>query len=583
MKTHTQTVELDALDPIGPGGRNYRSEILAWDGRLDNRDDLLTRLKDLLIRGDTSDAALALAAFERWGTSGFVHLIGDWSAVVLDLANRTVVLASDFAGVRPLYYCRQGTRLSFSGSLESLVEATNMSELDHHYMAGLLMFGGCPNHTLYQGIYSVPPGHAVCVSAAGATTQQFWSLPMGDTIRYASERRYEEELRMLFREAVAVRMRTGSTVLAELSGGLDSSSVVSMASELIRSGSAGDSRLNTVSYLWPGSLDEAFIHEVESFCGIEGVHISTLDDPFMTQTLVGGAMPEAFAPLRRSVAAVARRMNAQVFMTGQIGDLILGNWFNDSLQITPHLRSLRIGRAWEEGLAWSKILGVPVYSILWRALQAALPPALASSAGYADRDGSYAPKSTETSLIPSFCQRIGLFEPGKFFSDVWIEARPERRKHFRALSRLLELRTLQAPGELQHLDYTHPFAHRPLVEFLMTVPTDVLCGPGEPRKLMRRALSDLWPPNLRKRRSKALFSTPWHHALQPLARDLLAERHLQVVERGLVDRASLLARLERLSAGLDCNESQLQHIILLELWLRKSTQSLDPRARLLAA
>jgi hypothetical protein len=55
------------------------------------------------------------------------------------------------------------------------------------------------------------------------------------------------------------------------------------------------------------------------------------------------------------------------------------------------------------------------------------------------------------------------------------------------------------------------------------------------------------------------------------------------VERGFVDRASLLARLERLSSGLDCNESQLQHIILLELWLRKNTQGIDPRARLLAA
>ena len=64
----------------------------------------------------------------------------------------------------------------------------------------------------------------------------------------------------------------------------------------------------------------------------------------------------------------------------------------------------------------------------------------------------------------------------------------------------LELRTLQPPEPLQHLDYTHPFAHRPLVEFLMTVPADVLCRPGEPRRLMRSALSDLWPRKLRERR-----------------------------------------------------------------------------------
>jgi hypothetical protein len=50
-------------------------------------------------------------------------------------------------------------------------------------------------------------------------------------------------------------------------------------------------------------------------------------------------------------------------------------------------------------------------------------------------------------------------------------------------------------------DYTHPFAHRPLIEFVMSVPPDVLCGPGQPRRLMRRALGDLWPPRLRARRS----------------------------------------------------------------------------------
>ena len=133
---------------------------------------------------------------------------------------------------------------------------------------------------------------------------------------------------------------------------------------------------------------------------------------------------------------------------------------------------------------------------------------------------------------------------------------------------LLELRSLQAPESLQHLDYTHPFAHRPLMEFLMTVPADVLCGPGEPRRLMRRALSDLWPPDLRKRRSKGLFGAPLHDALKPLARDLLQRRELQVVARGFVDRASFVSRLERLTAGLDSNETQLQQIVLLEFWLR---------------
>src|SRR5580704_15192616 len=106
------------------------------------------------------------------------------------------------------------------------MEATGIRELDERYIAGLLMFGGCPNRTPYKGVYSVPPGHAVCVSAKETVIRPFWLLPNGDAIRYRSERRYEEQLRALFREAVAVRLQTDSPVISELSGGLDSSSIV---------------------------------------------------------------------------------------------------------------------------------------------------------------------------------------------------------------------------------------------------------------------------------------------------------------------------------------------------------------------
>lgn len=577
MNTQTRRISLD--EPANP---EERAAILHWDGRLDNRDDLVLKLRESL-RGDTSNAALALAAYECWGPDGLVHLIGDWSAVIDDRVNGAAVLASDFAGVRPLYYHVRRGQVFWSSCLQSLVEETKVSEIDDHYVAGFLMFGGCPNRTPYRGIYSVPAGHTVRVSAKEIEIRPFWTLPTQDLVRYNSEHRYEEQLRALFREAVAVRLRTGSPVLAELSGGLDSSSVISMANHLIRSGAVEASRLAPVSYVWRDSLDEAFIREVESFCGLEGVHISTHDHPLLSETEAPGATPAEFAPLRRSVAAIAERLNAGVFLTGQNGDLMMGNWFDDSLQVAGSLRRLRFGRACEDALAWSKILGLPVLWILWRALRASLPSALAPADAYTMSDGSYAPKRAETSFHPGFSERTGIFEPGRFFSNTWRDASPERRKYFQALSMMLELRTLQAPERLQHLDYTHPFAHRPLVEFLMTVPSDVLCGPGEPRRLMRRALADLWPPTLRKRRSKGYFDAPWLEALRPLARRFLQTPRLQVIERGFVDRGSVLSRLERLAAGLECNEPQLRQIILLELWLRNRVSSTRPGDGLQAA
>src|SRR5215813_2369575 len=229
------------------GGTNMSTEELIevahWDGRLDNHEDLQQQLRDSL-RDDTSDASIARASYERWGINGLVHLIGDWSLVIRDRVNVTTVLASDFAGVRPLYYHVRREGVLWSSRLQDLVEATKISELDEQYLGAFLIYSGCPNRTPYKDIYSVPPGHAVCVSSEETKIYRFWELPVGDVIRYRDERRYEEQFRALFREAVAVRLQTQAPVLAELSGGLDSSSVVCMANQLIRSGAVNAKQLD---------------------------------------------------------------------------------------------------------------------------------------------------------------------------------------------------------------------------------------------------------------------------------------------------------------------------------------------------
>jgi len=549
-----------------------QSFVLHWDGRLDNRNDLLPLCADLL-REDKSNSAIALAVYQRWGTDGLVHLIGDWSVVIRDDANRATILASDFAGVRPLYYSVEKGQLFWSSRLQSVVDATGISELDEQYIGAFLLYGGCPNRTPYKGICTVPAGHAVSVSSTGTRIKRFWSLPIRDEVRYRDIHRYEEQLRALFREAVSVRLQTEGPVLAELSGGLDSSSVVSMATQLINCGAVPAKFVSGVSYVWKNSLDEPFIREMECFCGIQSIDISTHDAPLLSKTQIGRAQPEILQPLRESVAYVSHQLGAQVLLTGQNGDLAMGNWFDDSLQLSARLRRFHIARACKEAIKWSQILRVPVYRVLWRAICAALPSCLVSADVYGLRDGSYTIKNNETSLAPAVMDGLGVLESDDLFSNTWRQAPPERRKHFRSLSTTLELRSLQTPELWQHLDYTHPFAHRPLVEFLMTVPANVLCQAGEPRRLMRRAFSGLWPVKLQGRRSKGLFNSAWQEALRPLAEALLETKQLNLVEMGLLERASVRSRLERLSAGLDCNESQLRNIIVLEFWLRNRAKN----------
>jgi asparagine synthase (glutamine-hydrolysing) len=546
---------------------------ITFDGRLDNREDLLLSMQDGL-RGESCDVLLALAAYQRTGTDGFRNLIGDWSLAIWDQAREALVLASDYAGVRPLYYCVQGERVLWSTRLKPLVEWAQATEIDDEYVAAFLSFGACPHRTPYCGIYSVPPGHSVVISRRGVVIRPFWELPFGDTVRYRKESDYEEHLVGLFREAVRCRLRSDKPVLADLSGGLDSSSIICMATQLIRNEGRVPAGLRTLHVEHEGSLDRRFCTAVGEWCGIDTVHLSTTASRFLTEADAGDTLPAFWRQLHSRTAALAQQVGAHTYMTGQIGDVIMGNLLDDSAQVASLLRHGHLVPALKQSLAWSRALQIPILWILGRALQSSMPPLISN---YRDPAGvSYVCESSQDSMGRKLRDRLKSQDPHRFFSRAWAQAPMDRRRHFRGLMEILELRILQPPEPLEHLYYTHPFAHRPLVQYMLSIPADIVCGPGEPRRLMRRAFRDLWPPELRKRRSKDFFDGVFLESLRPIARSFLkAPRQLQVVERGYVDPDDLTTRLGRLSNSLECNEPQLRQIILLELWLRGKTQSFE--------
>jgi hypothetical protein len=112
---------------------------------------------------------------------------------------------------------------------------------------------------------------------------------------------------------------------------------------------------------------------------------------------------------------------------------------------------------------------------------------------------------------------------------------------------------------------------------MLTIPANILEAPGEPRRLMRRSFAGLLPPMVLNRKSKGSFASTFHEAFLPCGSELLNEPgEIQVVERGYVDRPSLLSRLEKFTQGLECNETQLRQILLLEFWLRKRMTAPPP-------
>jgi len=222
--------------------------ILTWDGRLDNRADFIGLMRDRLSR-DSEDVAIVAAAYERWGTDCFARLLGDWALAVWNPADRSLILAKDPIGTRHLYYAPEPDRVTWSSVLEPLVLLAGKTlALDEDYIAGWLgMFP--PTHlTPYARISSVLPACFVRLGPAGKIITKFWEFDPKKRIRYPSDAEYEEHFRIVLRESVRRRLRSDAPVLAELSGGMDSSSIVCVADALIAEGAAETPRLDTVSY-----------------------------------------------------------------------------------------------------------------------------------------------------------------------------------------------------------------------------------------------------------------------------------------------------------------------------------------------
>jgi asparagine synthase (glutamine-hydrolysing) len=543
-------------------------DVCTWDGRLDNREDLLLQLGQDLPEG-SSDSALALKLYQVGGIDGFRDLIGDWSLAIWDSKSRAVVLASDYAGIRPLYYHHSFHGLLWCSSLSDLVEEMGSRILDEEYVVGFLASGHAALRTPYRDVLPVPPGHAVCVTGQRIATRAFWSLPVEKTIRYQDERGYEEQLRVLFREAVRVRLRTDSPVCAELSGGLDSSSVVSMADDILAAGRGNPSALVTFSYTHKDCPDERYFRVLERERNLSGVHFDLERFPFVAANQTGNAAPGWWEPRFAELARQMNRIGSAVLLTGQLGDFIMGNSSDDSDQVVDHLDQRHYLLAAREALAWSQSQQVPVYPILWRALRTE----------YFSWTGSPVPNGAGpcagvSSLTQSFAKRLASGDPDGQPEPAWRAAAPGRRRRFRALSEMLLARNLQVPEMLEHVSYAHPFAHRPLVEFMLTIPPAVACRPGEPRRLMRRAFAGLLPPSILKRQSKAAYGAVYRQALVPMAAEALRDTAgMRLVELGFVDRDSVTERLRAFVNGLECNESQLRQIILFEFWLRNRWES----------
>jgi asparagine synthase (glutamine-hydrolysing) len=221
--------------------------IMTWDGRLDNRVQLQTELH-CSSDEEMTDIDLVFSAYKLWGDQCFRKLLGDWALVVWDEDRKQLQLARDYIGTRGLFYTLGENDIVWCTAPEPIVLAAGGPfRLDLNYIAGCLYPRPPLNASPYLRIRSVVPGTLLTISLGGRlTTERYWSLNPHAQIRYSSDEEYQSHFLGLLKESVRSRLRSDRTIIAESSGGLDSSSLVCLADQ-VRAEEPG-SMIETLSY-----------------------------------------------------------------------------------------------------------------------------------------------------------------------------------------------------------------------------------------------------------------------------------------------------------------------------------------------
>lgn len=502
---------------------------IAFDGRIDNREQLTSLLAAESVEvghgaGRLNDTALLLLAYRRFGTSLPEYLRGDFAIAILDPERSALFLCRDHMGIKPLFYRADGGTFHFASEIKALRAIAQDCQFMVRkaalkgYVDGQLPVGE-PARTYYEEVQRLLPGHWALVTDDGVEIATYWRLdPDLPTVR----RDGPEQLRALFAQAVNRRLRATQPVGALLSGGIDSSSIVSLIG-------AGETRRR------PESVKVCSLVFAAEDVRDESAYIDAVVDAYGLDSLkIDGSQFTAFqgideivaeqdhpvpAPNIPSFRQFLRRLpvesGTRIFLDGHGGDEAIshGNGFFQELA-----ESGRWIRLWQA-------MGELDYLEDKRAR---------AFAGLLRRKG-----------LNGWRRKIGRMVKRRRAGERDFRRRSRDGKD-RPFEQALHLHQLSTPlfaTALEGLDHNAaaagveirmPFVDVDLLEFCVTVPAaEKWCG-GLSRVIIRRALHDVLPPEIATRPDKFDFT-------DRVRRSLWID-HAALVEHALCDSSGRLAQ-----------------------------------------
>lgn len=463
------------------------------------------------------DTEVLLAAYANWGDACVGRLRGMFAFAAWNEAERSLFLARDPLGIKPLYFRHDGTTLIFASELNALLAAKTFSpEVDVTAVGDYLGWLAVPApRTIYRGVMNLQPGESATFSGGQLTLRTRWSfgqLPTAPAVK-GTRRDFVSELRARLDDSIRAHVIADVPVGAFLSGGLDSAVVAGLMTR------ATGARLRTFSIVF----DDARYSEADAAAAtaqhLGTEHTSTL----LTGTEVAREIPAIISALDQPTgdginiyyaSRAAQAGGVKVVLSGLGGDELFGGYpsFRDlprlarwlpawravpsflRARIVAHLnrgntrrRKLADFLAHARNLHELAALQRRVFSDTTR--RSLLAP---EARALADQGSPFHPQLAHLAhelAAAGVFEVVSAWELRTYMADVLL-----RDSDVMSMRHSLELRV--------------PFVDRPLLEWLWRQPAAFRHTPGQPKSALADATGDVLPPDLAERPKRG-FTLPF--------------------------------------------------------------------------
>ncbi|HET9327971.1 MAG TPA: asparagine synthase (glutamine-hydrolyzing) [Candidatus Eisenbacteria bacterium] len=546
---------------------------ITYNGEIYNYIELKAELESMGERfTSASDTEVILAAYRRFGHDAFTRMNGMFAIALWDGETRELICVRDRLGVKPFYYQWDGRTFAFASEPKALVLTQPHRILPRLAAVRDLVALDWVDHeaqTFFEGVWQLPPGQMLGVSERGFWVRRWWTL---DPERRAqgSPREWPERFAELFSDAVRLRLRADVEVGSCLSGGIDSSAVVTTASTL----ASQPLHAFTCAYDEGPAFDER---------------------PYVAATVeASGAISHIIVPDGADLWPVLDRLTFQQDEP-TAGPGVYSQWKVMGLAHEAGLRVLLDGQGGDETLAgYERYLPLRLRDLL----------AGGDLPGFARRFGDVARRLGPTHALALTLEAWiprGLFAPlrrtfGQGKDRVLgpsLRALPGRRaleapKGFRsavARQQAFDLQQRLLPSLLRYEDRNSmafaietrlPFLDYRMVELAFSLPDEAKLDGNATKAILRRALASRIPKPVLNRRDKMGFETPTDVWLRSRFRNELRHRLLTPGPlHDWIEPEPMRAALDQYLAGRPIG-LQVWRWLSLESWARQYL-AVDPR------